>query len=118
VSSWRGRGNHSAVMSSWALQESQVESCEHQDNSYIHCQPFPEPVSEEQEINGNYNSYQQHNAEYDRCLFSHFRSSAQSISPSAISVGQVVPHSMPLKIWRTLSRCNRCTQIDEDRKID
>jgi hypothetical protein len=32
----RGRSDHHAVTSSWTLQESQVESCEHQDNSYIH----------------------------------------------------------------------------------
>jgi len=35
------------------LQESQVESREYEDDSYIHCQPFPEPVSEEQEIDGD-----------------------------------------------------------------
>ena len=27
---------------SWTPQESQVERCEHQDDSNIHCQPFPE----------------------------------------------------------------------------
>jgi len=32
----RGRSDHHAVTSSWTLQESPVESCEHQDNSYIH----------------------------------------------------------------------------------
>src|ERR1039458_3994971 len=29
-----------AALCSWALQEAQVESCERQDNSYIHRQPF------------------------------------------------------------------------------
>jgi hypothetical protein len=51
----RIRSDHRAVTSSWALQEPQIESCEHQDNSYIHHQPFPEPVSEELEIHSNYN---------------------------------------------------------------
>ena len=32
------------------FQESEVEGCEYQDDSYIHRQPFPEPVLEEQEI--------------------------------------------------------------------
>jgi hypothetical protein len=31
-------------------EESQVESCEHQDNANIRYQPFPESVSEEREI--------------------------------------------------------------------
>ena len=36
---------------SWPLEESQVESCEHQDNANVHCQAFPESISEEREIN-------------------------------------------------------------------
>jgi hypothetical protein len=60
----RGRSDHHAVTSSWTLQESQVESCEHQDNSDIHYQPFPEPVSEEQEIHSNYNGCHQHDVKY------------------------------------------------------
>lgn len=32
---------------SWKPKESQVESSEHQDNTNIHYQPFPEMVSEE-----------------------------------------------------------------------
>ena len=37
-----------APLCSWILQKSQVERSEHQDDSYIHHQPFPEPVPEEQ----------------------------------------------------------------------
>jgi hypothetical protein len=70
----RGRSDHHAVTFSWTLQESQVESCEHQDNSYIHYQPFPEPVSEEQEIHSNYNGYHQRDVKYQSCLSSHFES--------------------------------------------
>jgi hypothetical protein len=33
---------------SWTFQESEVEGCEYQNDSYIHRQPFPEMVSEEQ----------------------------------------------------------------------
>lgn len=36
---------------SWPLEESQVESCEHQDNANVHCQALPESISEEPEIN-------------------------------------------------------------------
>jgi hypothetical protein len=35
---------------SWTLQESEVEGCEYQDDSYVHRQPFPESVFEEQQI--------------------------------------------------------------------
>jgi hypothetical protein len=34
----------------WTPQESQVERCEHQDDSNIHHQAFPELVFEEREI--------------------------------------------------------------------
>lgn len=61
----RGRSDHRAVTSSWTLQESQVESYEHQDNSYIHDQPFPEPASEEQDIHSNYNGCNQHDVRYE-----------------------------------------------------
>jgi len=43
---------------SWTPEESQVETCEHQDNANIHCQPFPESVSEEHEINTDYDGCQ------------------------------------------------------------
>ena len=42
---------------SWTLEESEVESYEHQDNANIHCQPFPESVSEEREIYTDYDGY-------------------------------------------------------------
>jgi hypothetical protein len=35
---------------SWTPEESEVEGYEDQDNANIHCQPFPESVSEEREI--------------------------------------------------------------------
>lgn len=76
----RGRSDLRAITShgrSWTLQESEIESYEHQDNSYIHCQPFPEMVSEEQEIHGNYNGYHQHDVKYASCLSPHFEPPAQ-----------------------------------------
>ena len=53
------------------LQESQVESREYQDDSYIHCQPFPEPVSEEHEIDGDDDGDHQRDEECESCACSH-----------------------------------------------
>jgi hypothetical protein len=41
-------------------EESQVESCEHQDDANIHCQPFPESVSEKHEIHTDYDCCHHH----------------------------------------------------------
>ena len=54
------------------LEEFQVESCKYQDNSYIRYQPFPESVSEEQEIHTEYGGYQQQYVKHDdSCLSFH-----------------------------------------------
>src|SRR6266851_863306 len=58
--------------SSWTLQESQVERCEHQDDSNIHYQPFPESVSEEHEIYTDYDGYHRHHVKHDSYLSAHF----------------------------------------------
>jgi len=47
------------ILGFWIFEESQVESYKHQDNSYICHQSFPQLVSEEQEIHGNYGGYHQ-----------------------------------------------------------
>jgi hypothetical protein len=39
--------------------ESQIESYEHQDNSYVHDQPFPKLTLEEEEIYADDDGYQQ-----------------------------------------------------------
>jgi hypothetical protein len=57
---------------SWTPEESQVESCKHQDNANIHCQPFPESVSEEREIYTDYDGCHRHDVEHDRYLPAHF----------------------------------------------
>jgi len=43
---------------SWTFQKSEVEGCEYQDDSYIHRQPFPGVVPEEQEIYSDHNGDQ------------------------------------------------------------
>lgn len=77
----RGRRDHHAVRSSWTLQESQVESSEYQDNSYIHYQPFPEPVSEKQEIYTDYDGYHQQSVKHASCLSFHFESPVSEYKP-------------------------------------
>jgi hypothetical protein len=62
-----------AESASWTLEESQVESCEHQDNANIHCQPFPESVSEEHEIYTDYDGCHRHHVKHDSYLSAHFR---------------------------------------------
>jgi hypothetical protein len=61
-------------------EESQVESCEHQDNANIHHQPFPEPesVSEEHEIYTDYNGCHRHHVKHDSYLSDHFSSLGRS----------------------------------------
>ena len=50
----RGAASTSALPLS---EKSEVEGYEYQNNSYIHGQPFPEPVLEEQEIHTDHNGY-------------------------------------------------------------
>ena len=57
---------------SWTPEESQVESCEHQDNANIHCQPFPESVSEEREIYTDYDGCHRHHVKHYSYLSAHF----------------------------------------------
>jgi hypothetical protein len=56
---------------SWAPEESQVESYEHQDNADIRHQPFPESVSEELEIYTHYDRYHRHHVKRDSYLSAH-----------------------------------------------
>ena len=67
----RHPGHPASTLSLWTLQESQAESCVHQDNSYIHDQAFPEAVSEEQDIYGNDRAGQQNDVKYYAHLPSH-----------------------------------------------
>jgi hypothetical protein len=53
-------------------EESEVESCEHQDNADIHRQPFPEMVSEERDIYTDYDGCHRHSVEHSSYLSAHF----------------------------------------------
>ena len=64
---------------SWTPEESQVESCEHQDNANIHRQPFPESVSEEHEIYTDDDGCHRRHVKHDGYLSAHF-SSTDAIS--------------------------------------
>lgn len=74
-------------------QESQVERCEHQDDSNIHCQPFPESVSEEHEIYTDYDGCHRHHVKHDSYLSAHFspRFNRKSNQKSEFSDGLLGP---------------------------
>ena len=57
---------------SWASEESQIESREHQDNANVRYQPFPESVSEERDIQTNNDCYHCHHVKRDSDLSAHF----------------------------------------------
>jgi len=57
---------------SWMFQESKVERYEHQDDSNIHCQPFPESVSEEHDIYTDYDGYHRQHVKHYSYLSAHF----------------------------------------------
>src|SRR5579862_4716031 len=59
---------------SWTPQESKVECCEHQDDSNIHGQPFPESVSEEHDIYTDYDGYHRHHVKHVSYRSAHFSS--------------------------------------------
>ncbi len=56
---------------SWMPQESQVERCEHQDDSNIRYQPFPEAVSEEHDIYTDDDGCHGHHVKYASYLSAH-----------------------------------------------
>jgi hypothetical protein len=60
------------MATSWAPEESPVESCEYQDNANIHCQPFPEPISEEREIYTDYDGCHRHHVKALQLASAHF----------------------------------------------
>src|SRR5580704_9754963 len=60
-----------ASSGSGTLQEPQIERPEHQDDSDVHHQPLPEPVSEEQNVHADHDGYQREHAEHDGSLSSH-----------------------------------------------
>jgi hypothetical protein len=62
----------SRTATSWTPEESKVESCEHQDDANIHCQPFPESVSEEHEIYTDYDCCHRHRVKHSSYLSAHF----------------------------------------------
>ncbi|MGC2021113.1 MAG: hypothetical protein WA654_08660, partial [Candidatus Sulfotelmatobacter sp.] len=54
------------------LEEPKVESSEHHDNSNIHCQPLPEPVSKEHEIYTNDDGRHRYHVKHASYLSAHF----------------------------------------------
>jgi hypothetical protein len=60
---------------SWTPQESQVERQEHQNDSKVHRQPFPESVSEEHQVYTDYDSCHRHYVKHGGYRSAHFSSS-------------------------------------------
>ena len=46
---------------SLSFQESQVEGKYHENDTYVHQEPFPESVSEEHSVDGHYDRHHSHN---------------------------------------------------------
>ena len=61
------------------LEESQVESREHQDKADIHDQPFPEPVSEKCNIYTDYNGCHRHHVNDRSYLSVHFTRAGHAV---------------------------------------
>jgi hypothetical protein len=59
---------------SWTPEEHPVESCEYQDNPDIHYQAFPKSISEEHEIDTDYDGYHRQHEKHHDYLSVHFRS--------------------------------------------
>jgi hypothetical protein len=56
------------------IEESQIEGCKHQDNTYVHHQPIPESIPKEQYIYTNDNGYQHHKRKARQTCFLSFQS--------------------------------------------
>jgi hypothetical protein len=65
------------------LEKSQVESREHQKNAYIRHQPFPESISEERQIETDYNGCHRHRVEHNAYPSAHFSNASFHDGPSA-----------------------------------
>jgi hypothetical protein len=70
----RGQSDSQRPPCSWTFQKSEVKGGEYQHDSYIHRQPFPELVPEEQEIYTDDNGWQQQYVKYGGRLRLHFSS--------------------------------------------
>jgi len=55
------------------LQEPEVERSEHEDDANVYRQPFPEVVSEEQDVDSDHDGYQRHHEKPSRYRSSHSR---------------------------------------------
>jgi hypothetical protein len=66
--------------SSWALQESQVEGSNHQDNADIHHQPWPELMPEEQQIHDNDTGCHHQDAKHHIGIPGHFNHPLDDVS--------------------------------------
>jgi hypothetical protein len=88
------------VKCSWTFRESEVEGREYQDDSYVHRQPFPELILEQQEIYSDDDGYQEQYVKRDCRLASHF-------SPRSKSLYSNRGNSPYLRPWSVFSAAAR-----------
>src|SRR5580693_116745 len=78
----------------WMPEEPQVESSEHQHQADIHDQPFPESVSEEREVDSDYDGCHRQYIKYDHDPTAHdvhFVLASATIAALTASRGPVIP---------------------------
>jgi hypothetical protein len=74
-------------------EKSQVESREHQDDSNIHYQPFPESNSEEREIHSDYDGDHRHHVKHDNypvARAAHFALASATKVPRTACAGPLI----------------------------
>jgi hypothetical protein len=95
------------VTRSWTLQEPQIESPEHQDNSDVYYQPRPEVMPEEQDIHADHDGYQREHVKRDGCRSSHrfVLLCAAERSKNSVCIPRARPHHAARALIRSgLSR--------------
>lgn len=79
-------------------QKSQVECYEHQDYSKIRHEPFPECVSEEENVHTDDDGHHRQHVKYDSYLRAHFTSIGWSVHPhrpTPVDAADDPPNSQP-----------------------
>jgi hypothetical protein len=82
-------------------EESQIESYEHQDYADVRCQPFPEPVSEEQEIYTDYDGYHRRDVKHYSDMSAHFSLHGPYGRARNVFYGKLPPSrvSIEISLW-------------------
>ncbi len=96
-----------AALSLRVLQESQIECCEHHDNTDVRYEPFPGSIPKDEHIDANDSGYHGHNVNHDRQTLGHSITS-QDRSPASSTVA--APRPVPDQ-WVGLETAGRTTNL-------